>query len=70
LINELINLEYEAKNGDVKVREKFVMRKDRYSSLSYNIYDAKQLEYDANAKKSQRNPKGHLFMTYMPPKLR
>lgn len=42
--NELINLEYEAKNGVIKVQEKSGMRKDRYSSLSYNIYVAKELE--------------------------
>lgn len=42
--NELINLEYEAKNGIIKVQEKGGMRKDRYSSLSYNIYVAKELE--------------------------
>lgn len=42
--NELINLEYEAKNGIIKVQEKTGMRKDRYSSLSYNIYVAKELE--------------------------
>ena len=42
--NELINLEYEAKNGIIKVQEKSGMRKDRYSSLSYNIYVAKELE--------------------------
>lgn len=42
--NELINLEYEAKNGIIKVQEKSGMRKDRYSSLSYNIYVAKEIE--------------------------
>ena len=42
--NELINLEYEAKNGIIRVQEKSGMRKDRYSSLSYNIYVAKELE--------------------------
>lgn len=42
--NELINLEYEAKNGIIKVQEKSGFRKDRYSSLSYNIYVAKELE--------------------------
>ncbi len=44
LINELVNLEYEAKNGVVRVKEKSGMRKDRYSSLSYNIFVAKLLE--------------------------
>lgn len=42
--NELINLEYEAKNGVIKVKEKSGMRKDRYSALSYNIYVAHEIE--------------------------
>ncbi len=44
LVNELINLEYEAKDTGIKVREKSGMRKDRYSSLSYNIAVARELE--------------------------
>lgn len=44
LINELINLDYEAKDSVVKVKEKSGMRKDRYSSLSYNIAVARELE--------------------------
>ena len=54
LINELINLQYETRNGVVKIKEKPGMRKDRYSSLSYNVYVAKQLERDivAEQKKS------------------
>jgi len=44
LVDELINLEYEARNGVVRVKEKSGMRKDRYSSLSYNIYVAKEIE--------------------------
>lgn len=46
LVNELINLQAEQKqntNG-IRVYEKTGMRKDRYSSLSYNIYVAKELE--------------------------
>lgn len=44
MINELINLEYEAKNSVIKVKEKSGWRKDRYSSLSYNIFVAKIIE--------------------------
>ena len=44
LVNELINLDYEAKDNGIKVREKSGMRKDRYSSLSYNIAVARELE--------------------------
>ena len=44
LINELIKLEYEVRNNVVRVKEVTGMRKDRYSSLSYNIYVAKAIE--------------------------
>lgn len=46
LVNELVNLQTEQKasTGVIKVKEKSGMRKDRYSSLSYNIYVAKELE--------------------------
>ena len=44
LINELINLEYEAKDSGIRVHEKSGMRKDRYSSLSYNLYVAREVE--------------------------
>ena len=54
LINELINLEYETKNSVIKVKEKPGMRKDRYSSLSYNIYVAKQLERDKVTENTRR----------------
>ena len=46
LINELIKLEYEVKNKVIRVKEKSGMRKDRYSSLSYNIFVAKEIERD------------------------
>ena len=44
LINELINLQHDESGGKVKVKEKSGMRKDRYSSLSYNYYVATILE--------------------------
>ena len=44
LINELVNLRHEESNGLVRLSEKSGMRKDRYSSLSYNYYVATQLE--------------------------
>lgn len=46
LINELVNLKHEEVGGLVKISEKSGMRKDRYSSLSYNYYVAMQLEKD------------------------
>lgn len=54
LINELINLEYETKNNVIKVKEKPGMRKDRYSSLSYNIYVAKLIEREKNLEQVNR----------------
>ena len=44
LINELVNLEHEIKNGNIKIMEKSGMRKDRYSSLAYNYWVQCQLE--------------------------
>lgn len=44
LVNELINLETEVKGNYVKVKEHSTARKDRYSSLSYNIYVGNILE--------------------------
>ena len=46
LVNELVNLQSEQKAGTntIRVYKKSGMRKDRYSSLSYNIYVAKELE--------------------------
>lgn len=60
LIDELINLETEVKNGIVKVKEKPGARKDRYSSLSYNIFVAKEIERELNQKKT-RNNGGNIF---------
>lgn len=42
-INELVNLEYEFKNGNLRVFEKSGMRKDRYSSLAYNYWCIMQI---------------------------
>lgn len=44
LIDELVKLQHEESAGKVKIYEKAGMRKDRYSSLSYNYYVATQLE--------------------------
>lgn len=58
LIDELVNLQHEESGGKVKIFEKSGMRKDRYSSLSYNYYVATQLEnklakrYSSNAQVS------------------
>lgn len=44
LINELVKLKHEESGGKIKLYERSGMRKDRYSSLSYNFYVATQLE--------------------------
>ena len=44
LINELVSLQYETHNGVVRVKERYGARKDRYSSLAYNIEVAKEIE--------------------------
>jgi hypothetical protein len=56
LVNELINLAYEAKDSVVKVKERSGERKDRYSSLSYNIWVAKQLEAGMKKPKNVFDP--------------
>ena len=50
LIDELTKLQHETTNGKVKIFEKAGMRKDRYSSLSYNYYVAIQLENKVSKK--------------------
>lgn len=51
LIDELVRLQHEEVSGKIKITEKTGMRKDRYSSLSYNYYVAIQIEN----KMSKRN---------------
>ena len=43
-IYELIKLEHEVKNNEIRVREVSGMRKDRYSSMAYNYWCACQIE--------------------------
>ena len=45
LIEELAKLEHENKNGNIKVKERPGMRKDRVSSLLYGYYVCQQLSY-------------------------
>lgn len=42
-INELINLDYEVKGGNIKISERSGMRKDRYSSIGYNYWCINQI---------------------------
>lgn len=43
-IYELVKLEHEVKDGNIKVKEASGMRKDRYSSIAYSYWCACQLE--------------------------
>lgn len=49
---ELIKLDHEVKNGNIKVKEKSGMRKDRYSSIAYNYWCACQLALALKPKQS------------------
>lgn len=51
MINELINLEHEVKGTNVKIKERSGMRKDRFSSLEYNIYVSQELAIKLKPKK-------------------
>ena len=50
LVNELINLQHDESGGLIKLYEKSGMRKDRYSSLSYNYYVSTQIEKEKRKK--------------------
>ena len=65
-VNELINLETEIKGNFVKVKEKAKNRKDRFSSLSYNIWLANQLEKTYVAKKSEKSMEEYVFQFRQP----
>lgn len=67
LVNELVNLEYETKNNVIRVKEKSGMRKDRYSSLSYNIYVAKAIEREMVL--SSKNTIENLVLNFRAPKI-
>ena len=64
LVNELVNLQHEESSGLVRVFEKSNMRKDRYSSLSYNYYVSTQIEKDIkriNARSFDTNDEAFIF---------
>lgn len=65
LVDELTKLQYEESGGKVKVFEKSGMRKDRYSSLSYNYYVAVQLE-NKLTKRNSANSRTDMFIVRPP----
>ena len=52
---ELIKLDHEVKNGNIKVKEQSGMRKDRYSSIAYNYWCACQLELKLRPHQSNKD---------------
>lgn len=52
LIDELVKLQHDESSGRVKVYERSGMRKDRYSSLSYNYYVVTKLESKIEKRRS------------------
>lgn len=67
LVDELTKLQHEESGGKIKVYEKSGMRKDRYSSLSYNYYVALQLEQKLNKRQSMISGVSDMFVI-KPPK--
>lgn len=51
-IYELVKLDHEIKNGNIKVKEVNGMRKDRYSSITYSYWCACQLELKLKPKQN------------------
>lgn len=69
LIDELVNLQHEMSGDKIKVYEKHGMRKDRYSSLSYNYYVAVQLEQKLNKQRAYNTNSLSMFAV-KPPRYR
>ena len=65
LIDELTKLEHEETGGRVKVYERSGMRKDRYSSISYNYYVANQIEQQV-AKRQMNSISKEFFVIRAP----
>ena len=61
-IYELVKLDHEIKNGNIKVKEVNGMRKDRYSSIAYSYWCACQLELKLKPKNTIETD----MMKYLP----
>ena len=66
LIDELVRLQHEESAGKIKISERAGMRKDRYSSLSYNYYVATQLESKLNRRNRNDFSVSDVFMFKAP----
>lgn len=61
MVNEIINLEYDASGGNIRISEKGANRKDRYSSIAYANYLAKFIEHEEITKKARNTDKIFFF---------
>jgi len=66
LIDELTKLKHEESGNRVKIIERAGMRKDRYSSLSYNYYVALQIENKLIRKSNTQIGNQELFVVKAP----
>ena len=66
LIDELVKLQHEESGGKVKIYERSGMRKDRYSSLSYNFLVATQLENKLSKRYSVSSKTSDMFVIKPP----
>lgn len=62
LVNELVNLEYEVREGKIRIREVGTTTKDRYSSIAYGNFYANELEKDLRAEEASRNLLDFIFV--------
>lgn len=66
LVDELTKLQHEESGGKVRIFERSGMRKDRYSSLSYNYYVAIQLENKMSKRQSASANTSDIFVIKPP----
>ena len=66
LVDELTKLQFDESGGKVKMYERAGMRKDRYSSLSYNYYVATQLENKMTKKYNMNSTYSDVFIIRPP----
>lgn len=66
LVQELIKLQHDESGGKVKLYERSGMRKDRYSSLSYNYYVATMLEAKLGKRRDEDFSSDEMFLFKAP----
>lgn len=70
LIHELVGLNFEIKDGLVKIKERSTARKDRYSSLAYGNYFAKTLERNLDTEKKKQKSNSEFSFLFKAPSVR